>query len=152
MGTGRMLHLINPAPIEPWHRTVWAATSPLLRFWVNGLFKNNCRQLVIGAIFDLHILVKPWCLKPVILRSNLGAGREWVEVSWAALRMGSKWNIGGKVAAGLGLVKPILNERATNDINGANIKKGQQATTVPSQLSWDGTLNNGMIIKFSQIQ
>jgi hypothetical protein len=90
MGTGRMLHLINPAPIEPWHRTVWAATSPLLRFWVNGLFKNNCRQLVIGAIFDLHILVKLWCLKPVILRSNLGAGREWVEVSWAALGMRSK--------------------------------------------------------------
>jgi hypothetical protein len=39
------------------------------------------------------------------------------------------------VAAGLVLVEPILNEQVTNDINGANIEKGQQATTVHSQLS-----------------
>jgi hypothetical protein len=144
-----MLDLINPAQIEPWR----ARFGPLLpRFCEFGI--NACSRTIVDTWCSETFWPPPfgyaWCLNPIyIRRSILVAGWEWVEVSWAALGMGSKWDIGGKVAAVLGLVEPLLNERANNDINGANIEKGQQATTVPSQLSWNGTLlNNGMIIKF----
>ena len=65
-----------------------------------------------------------------IRRSILVAGREWVEVCRAALGWDQSETLLVNVAAGLSLVEPILNERANNDINGAEIEKGQQATTV----------------------